>query len=160
MSHKLHFTLLGQPFSKANRRRNITDPKTGKSRSIKSPEALAFERSALLQVPSYARLMIDSPCGIRLRIFYTSERPDLDESVVLDCLQARYQTVSRGDGPKERVLLQRGVVTNDRLFRQRHCYHGIDKKNPRVEITVWRLDGQLDLFPSHFPTPPALPQPI
>jgi hypothetical protein len=61
---------------------------------------------------------------------------------VFDCLQARW--AKRRSKAGERQLLQRGVVTNDRLFRQQHIYHGIDRDNPRVEVTVWRLDGQRD----------------
>src|SRR5262245_57435938 len=47
------FTLLGQAASKANRRRFA---KFGdRIASIKSPEALAFERDALRQIPAWAR---------------------------------------------------------------------------------------------------------
>lgn len=138
---RIRFTILGECASKANSRR-LVPTASGKVRSIKSGKGLDFERTALLQIPTEAKQMIDAPCAIRLRIFYRTERPDLDESLLLDCLQARYKRAKNG----MRVLLQRGVVTNDRLFRVKHVYHAIDRDNPRVEVTVWRIDGQGDLF--------------
>jgi hypothetical protein len=137
---KVRFTVLGQAASKANSRRIV---QLGDRRaSIKSREALVFEAGMLRQIPSAARLMLAGECGIRLRIYYVSQRSDLDESIVLDCLQARYKTIHRKNGSSERVLLQRGVVVNDRQFKQKHVYHGIDKLNPRVEVTVWELKPQ------------------
>lgn len=129
------FRILGAPFSKANSRKIVDIPIKGTDRTrsgvIKSKEALAYERDALMQIPGWARQRIDVPVRITLRIFYTTERPDLDESLVLDILQDRYQ----GSG-KERVLVQRGVYTNDRLVREKHVYWGIDKANPRTEVCV------------------------
>lgn len=115
----LSFTLLGEPASKANRRRIVSVH--GKVRSIKSPEALAYAQAATLQVPGWARQRLSNRCAIRLRIWYASERPDLDESVVLDVLQAA------------------GVVVNDRQFREKHVFHGVDKRNPRCEVEIWEI---------------------
>lgn len=141
---KLRFTLLGQPVSKANRRQ-IVPTKTGGYRSIKSPEALAFEAAALAQVPPKLRLALEGPMAIRLKCFYASQRSDLDESLVLDCLQNRYQRLQRGS-VRTTVLTQKGVVKNDRQFRVKHVYHGIDKRNPRVEVTIWPITTQRDFF--------------
>ena len=61
---------------------------------------------------------------VEVRIWYATERPDLDESVVLDILQ--------------------GIVyANDRQVREKHVYHAIDKANPRAEIIVEPLQGEL-----------------
>lgn len=135
--NRIRFTVKGQPASKANRRRFAVVK--GRVASIKSEEALAFEEGMLRQIPGWARLMLRGDCGIRLHIYYRDNRSDLDESLVLDCLQARYDTIRRANGSKERRLVQAGVVVNDRQFRQRHVYHGIDKNNPRVEICIWQL---------------------
>lgn len=142
---KVRFTVLGQAASKANSRQLV---KLGsRIRSIKSAAALAFEAGMLRQIPVPARQMLTGPCGVRLRMFYASQRSDLDESVVLDCLQARYALIKRANGSREKRLLQKGVVINDRQFKQKHVYHAIDAGNPRVEITVWQLqpEGQKEL---------------
>ena len=103
----------------------------------KSDKALAYERDALLQIPRGARAMFTGPVRVTIRIFYASERPDLDESVVLDVLQAQYVKVKG-----ERRLAARGVYLNDRQVREKHIYHGIDKFNPRAEIEVEALTPQ------------------
>lgn len=129
------FTILGQPYSKANRRRIV---KFGERiASVKSKEALKYERDAQKQIPGHARQMLTGPVFVHLRIFYASERPDLDESVVLDVLQAKYQKV--GD---ERVLVHRGVYINDRQVRKKLVEHFIDRTNPRAEIEVEPLQPQ------------------
>lgn len=138
------FTILGQAYSKANSRQLVMRGKT--PANIKSPEALAYEISAVKQIPPIFRLQLVGEMCISLWMYYESERPDLDESLVLDCLQDRYATEkltktqkdllkAAGKRPKK-VLVQKGVVVNDRQFRERHVYHGIDKRNPRVEIVI------------------------
>ena len=134
---KTRFTIFGQPASKSNRRRAVTIK--GKPAFIKSAEALAFEKSMLLQVPPTARKMLAGNCAVRMRIFYRNNRSDLDESVILDCLQARYSTVTLPNREKVRTLVQRGVVVNDRQFKRKFIYHEIDPINPRVEIVIWEL---------------------
>lgn len=126
------FTILGEPASKANSRKIVTIG--GRPASIKSDKARAYVRDALRQIPPAARLRLDVPVRLTARIFYTTERPDLDESVILDVLQDQYA----GTGPM-RHLVQAGVYRNDRQVRERHVYHGIDKKNPRAEIVVESL---------------------
>jgi len=123
------FRILGQPCSKANSRQIVTIG--GKPKSIKSKEALAYESDALRQIPTWARQMIDVPVRVTLRIFYASELPDLDESIVLDVMQARYKKYG-----EKRVLIQSGVYVNDRLVREKHVFHGVDRSNPRAEISV------------------------
>lgn len=131
----IRFTILGQPCSKANSRQLVHFGK--RIVPIKSKEALAYERNALKQIPPSARQRLEGPCAITIRIFYASERPDLDPSVVLDCLQDRFEKVGA-----ERVLTHRGVVRNDRQFREMHFFHAIDKANPRAEIEVEPMQAQ------------------
>lgn len=54
---------------------------------------------------------------VAIKIYYASRRPDLDESVILDCMQ----------GP---------VYANDRQVKQKHVYWALDKNTPRAEIFV------------------------
>ena len=97
-------TILGQPCSKANSRQIVVIG--GRPKVIKSKPALEYERAALLQIPPRARVMLEGPVSVTLRLFYATELPDLDESIVLDVLQARYRRV--GD---RRELVQRGQGT-------------------------------------------------
>jgi Holliday junction resolvase RusA-like endonuclease len=147
------FTILGEPASKANSREIVTrryrdDRGAVKSRpmSIKSDKALAYERYALRQIPSNCRVQLSGPVRVTLRIFYASERPDLDESVVLDVLQSRYAKVKRR-GVKARELVHPGVYVNDRQVREKHVFHGIDRTNPRAEVIVEPLAAQQSSLP-------------
>ena len=133
----IRFTIFGQPYSKANSRQIVPIRGTGKQRSIKSGKALAYEADALRQIPFSARVRLEGKVRVTLRIYYRNEVPDLDESIVLDVLQDRYH----GKG-KDRVLVQRGVIVNDRQVREKHVIHGIDKRNPRAEIEIEPLHPQ------------------
>lgn len=130
---KVAFTILGEPASKANSRKIATVGKPDARRTlfIKSEKARTYERDALRQIPCNARQRIEGPVKVTLRIWYATERPDLDESIVLDVLQDRYS--GKGDA---RTLVQAGVYRNDRQVREKHVHHGIDKANPRTEIEV------------------------
>lgn len=127
------FTILGEPVSKANSRQLVTIK--GRPAFIKSKKALAYERDAVLQIPSTAKQMLQGKIKITVRMFYASERPDLDESIVLDVLQSRF---------KNGELVRPGVYVNDRQVREKHIYHGIDKRQPRAEIEIEEI-GQLGL---------------
>lgn len=135
----VRFTILGEPASKANQRRLVTFGHGEEARPalIKSKKAINYERDALKQIPPLARVQLQGPVKVTLRIFYASERPDLDESVVLDVLQDRY----KGKG-EARELVQRGVYRNDRQVREKHVFWGLDRHNPRTEITVEPLQWQ------------------
>lgn len=100
----------GEPASKANSRRW-----TGKF-FIKSAKALAYAEEFKRQCPVIDPL-IEGDVRLDIKIFYRTRRPDLDESLILDLLQGR-------------------VYVNDRQVKERHAYWGIDKDNPRAEITV------------------------
>ena len=123
----IKLTILGEPASKANSRRLV---KFGERlASIKSTKALNYEQSTLSQIPESAKLMLEGELRADIQIYYASNRPDLDESVLLDCLQAKF---------KKGELVRKGVYINDRQVREKHIYHGIDKDNPRAEIEITR----------------------
>lgn len=140
----VEFTIFGECASKANSRQIVTIG--GRPQIIKSKEARLFEDEALRQIPPKARLRMEGPVRVTLRIFYTSERPDLDESVVLDVLQDRWASEKKdketGAVVRPRTLLQPGVYRNDRQVREKHVYHGIDKLMPRCEVLVEPLQAQ------------------
>lgn len=128
----IRLTILGQPCSKANSRQVVTIG--DKPKSIKSADARAYEKAAVLQIPPAARRRLEGPVAVTLHLYYASERPDLDESIVLDVLQDRWGKDDRQR--PERVLLQAGVYRNDRQVREKHVFHHIDRTNPRAEIQV------------------------
>lgn len=136
------FRILGEAASKSNSRDFVDIPikgHPGKKRRIskKSDKALAFALNAQRQIPPWARQMVQGEVFLTLRMYYTSEISDMDESLVLDVLQAQYERVfNPATGKKEKVLTYRGVYVNDRQVRKRHVEHFIDKDNPRVEIEV------------------------
>lgn len=109
----ISFTVYGEPASKANSRRW-----TGKF-FIKSEKALNYGKEFGKQCPVLDPLM-DGDVRVTMTIYYASRRPDLDESLILDLMQGR-------------------IYENDRAVKERHTYWGLDKENPRAEITVEKL---------------------
>jgi Holliday junction resolvase RusA-like endonuclease len=150
---RIAFTILGEPASKANSRKVVT---FGERKAIiKGEKALSYEKDALRQIPPACRLQVEGPVSVTMRIFYATERPDLDESLILDVLQDRY----KGKG-EARVLVQRGVYRNDRQVREKHVFHAIDRKNPRTEIVIETLQAQQPaLFDVEMKLGPARPRP-
>lgn len=137
---KVSLTIRGEPASKANSRKIVRFGE--RAAVIKSQKARDYERTALLQIPADARQRFEGPVRVTLRIWYASERPDLDESVILDVLQDRYE----GKG-EARKLARSGVYRNDRQVREKHVFHGIDRHNPRAEIEVEPLAPQAVALP-------------
>jgi Holliday junction resolvase RusA-like endonuclease len=145
----IRFVILGEPASKANSRvLSIVGPKDNPRTILrKGNKALGYERAAQRQIPPAARVRLEGPVRVTLRIWYASERPDLDESIVLDVLQDRWsRTDPLGlhgkDSGSSRFLVQHGVYRNDRQVREKHVYHRIDRNNPRTEIEVEALQAQ------------------
>jgi hypothetical protein len=147
---RIAFTLLGEAASKANSRMLVM--LGDRPASIKSEKARTFEHDAVRQIPAAARRRLVGPVRVTLRIFYTSERPDLDESVVLDVLQDRYK--GTGDA---RVLVQAGVYRNDRQVREKHVFWGLDRVRPRVEIEVEPMHAQQRDMLAEMPEAEPLP---
>jgi hypothetical protein len=147
----IRFTILGQPVSMKNSRQIVQIG--GRPVPIKSADARDWERTTLLQIPPEYRKSLEGPMRITVHAYYESERPDLDLALLMDCLQNRYKKVKGAllkvsDGvykheDSERKLVQRGVVANDRQFREQHFFHHIDKANPRAEIEIEPIVGPL-----------------
>jgi Holliday junction resolvase RusA-like endonuclease len=109
-----HLVVHGEPASKANGRRVVRIG--GISRSIKSKKALSYADAFGLQVQPVEPLL-EGELAMTIHIYYASQRPDLDESLILDLLQGK-------------------LYKNDRQVRERHTYHFVDRDNPRVEIWI------------------------
>lgn len=120
----VRLTILGQPCSLKNSRKIIPNPKNPmRPISVPSDAARKFRKSAQKQMPRLDPLM-DCPVSVTIRLFYESQRPDLDPALILDCMEGF-------------------VYTNDRRVRELHAYHAIDKDNPRAEIIVAPIEGAL-----------------
>ena len=111
--------LLGNLQSKANRRRNVTNRRTGKPMFIKSEAALAvFEDMVRQAQAQWKKDALTAPCRLTAHIYYSSRRPDLEDSLLMDILQSA------------------GVVKNDRLIFEKHVWKELDRDNPRVVVEV------------------------
>lgn len=136
----IRLTILGEPASKSNQRKLVSFG--DRPALIKSDKARSYERDALRQIPPAARVRLEGPVRVTLRIWYASERPDLDESVILDVLQDQWQKRKKAESEKPRELRQAGVYRNDRQVREKHVFHAIDRKNPRTEVLVEPMQAQ------------------
>lgn len=111
-------TIMGQPYSKANSRQQVF--RKGKLISIKSKNALRYVEDFHKQCP-YLDPMFEEDVSIEIDIYYASRRPDLDESLILDCLQGK-------------------VIKNDRQIRRKFVRGFVDRDRPRAEIRIEPLD--------------------
>ena len=108
------FTIEGEPASKANQRKLVLIK--GRMVPIKSKKALDYVKEFQRQIPKIDPLTEDY-VKVEMMIYYASRRPDLDESLILDCMQ-NY------------------VYYNDRQVKEKHIYWGLDKERPRTIIRV------------------------
>ena len=113
----------GQPHSKANSRRLVYFGK--RPAFIKSPQAIEYEKLFAAQCPVLDPIIPYNKkdkqnVAVHMTIYYASRRPDLDESLILDCMQGR-------------------IYENDRCVKEKHIRWGLDKDNPRSEIRVIKI---------------------
>ncbi len=75
-----YLVVKGEPASKANSRRKVTNRKTGKPMFIKSAKALAYEEAFKWQVAAQLKGIqpLEGDVYLAVRIYYASRRPDLD----------------------------------------------------------------------------------
>lgn len=125
-------TITGACQSKANSRRLVLNKKTKRPMFIKSKPAEQFRESMLWQLKQIRKKMgtqistswydlFDCDLSIICRVYYPSERNDLDCSLVFDCLQ------------------EGGIIKNDRQLKEQHLFRFTDKQNPRVEVELRRI---------------------
>ena len=115
-------TIEGEPCSKANSRRLVVIH--GRPAVIKSAKAIAyckaFEKQAAFETRT--RKPYTGDVTVFVDVWYASRRPDLDESLILDCLQGH-------------------AYANDRQVKRKHItWCGVDKARPRAEINVYAME--------------------
>tara|TARA_R100000315_G_C5230964_1_gene141991 strand:- start:1527 stop:1901 length:375 start_codon:yes stop_codon:yes gene_type:complete len=111
----IFFIVHGEPASKSNSRKLVTIK--GRPAFIKSDKARKYVKQFEEQCPQMGDSMFLDDVEVEMTVFYASRRPDLDESVILDCMQGF-------------------IYKNDRQVKRKVVTWGLDKENPRSEITV------------------------
>jgi len=81
----IRFEIVGEPASKANSRQLVTIK--GRPAFIKSKKAREYVKAFQLQCMNLEDEMLEGDLWVDIKIYYASRRPDLDESVILDCMQ-------------------------------------------------------------------------
>lgn len=109
--------IYGQPPSKSNLNKVITI--NGHGSIGKTAVAKKYERSFFLQCKNRGA-MIKSFFELKVKVFYQSNRPDLDNSlkIILDCLQMCK------------------VIDNDRYCTKIIAEKFVDKNEPRIELEI------------------------
>ena len=119
----------GQIIAKANHYQAVPG-KNGEKRIIKDEKIRAYERSFMEQCTKYRNRRISSRFRFFVRVWHSSVRFDLDNSLktLLDCLQMV------------------GAITDDKLCFQIEAEKKIDKYHPRIEFALLDVNEQKQLF--------------
>ena len=116
--------IVGEPASKANSRRLVK--RGGRPFSIKSQKALDYADAAVLQVPQLGPdQMLRGRLSLTAHVWYSTQRPDLDISLILDLLQGR-------------------IYHNDRQVREMHLHHHLDREQPRTRLHIQEIEDEDD----------------
>lgn len=127
------FVVYGEPASKANSRKLATI--NGKPRFIKSAKARAYVEDFAKQCPQ-CHPPLDGDLRATMTIYYATRRPDLDESVILDCMQS---VTTGSDKKKNKQILRNNIYLNDRQVKEKHVFWALDPDNPRAEILIEQM---------------------
>lgn len=122
-------TIYGQIIAKANHYQAVPG-KFGAKRIIKDEKIRAYEKSFIQQCKIYRNKGISSRFRLFVRVFHSSVRFDLDNSLktLLDCLQMV------------------GAITDDKLCFQIEAEKKIDRYHPRIEFAILEVNEQKQLF--------------
>lgn len=110
------FIIYGEPCAKANSRIMIF--RNGNPRCIKNKASQDYVASFIQQVRVLKIPELKGDVALHCVIAYKSYRKDLDESLIMDCLQ------------------KSGVLKNDRQIKEKHIYHSINRDNPQATIIL------------------------
>lgn len=119
----------GQIIAKANHYQAVPG-KGGAKRIIKDEKIRVYERSFMEQCKVYRNKRISSRFRLFVRVYHSSVRFDLDNSLktLLDCLQMV------------------GAIEDDKLCFQIEAEKKIDKYHPRVEFALLEVNEQKQIF--------------
>ena len=88
------FTIQGEPASKANSRKAVVI--RGRPAFIKSDKARNYVKMFEAQCPQL-EVPFTEDVKVEMIIYYSTRRPDLDESLILDCMQGKERNSDRID---------------------------------------------------------------
>ena len=119
----------GQIVAKANHYQAVPG-RGGTKRIIKDEKIRTYERSFMQQCRIYRNRGISSRFRLFVRVFHSSVRFDLDNSLktLLDCLQMA------------------GAIRDDNLCFQIEAEKHIDRYHPRIEFAIQEVNEQKKLF--------------
>lgn len=135
----IEFTILGQAYSLKNTRdifpvkaeKGVKCPHCRRALriiTVPNEKAKLFEKAFAQQLPDRAKQGLVTAVRADIEIFYPSNLQDVDEALVLDCIQ------------------RNKVIENDRQIVAKYVVKRIDKDNPRVECKItpvaWERSGQ------------------
>ena len=123
----------GQIIAKANHYQAVPG-KFGRKQTIKDEKILAYEKAFIQQCKTYKSRCISSRFRLFVRVYHSSVRFDLDNSLktLLDCLQMV------------------GAITDDKLCFQIEAEKRIDKFHPRIEFALLEVNEQKNIFNNQF----------
>ena len=111
--------IYGQVIAKANSYQAVPDGQGGR-RIIKNDEIRRYEKSFLSQCKVYRNRYISHPFRLVVKVFESSSRYDLDNSLktILDCLQYAH------------------AIKDDNLCIGINAEKVVDKRRPRIEFKL------------------------
>lgn len=118
-----HGIVQGNLPSMKNRRRIVTNRRTGTQALIKSKECMEYEKRFFPEISPYLHeyrrnLPIPVPVHLIANVYYRTKRSDLDVNYLMDLLQAI------------------GIIDNDNLVANISAKKEVDRDNPRVEFML------------------------
>jgi len=119
----VNLEIIGEPASKANSRQLVTI--RGRPAFIKSKKARDYVKLFDQQCKALPD-MLEGDLAVIITIHYASRRPDLDESVILDCMQGK-------------------IYGNDRQVKEKHIFWSLDREAPRSYITIMPQDDRASI---------------
>jgi len=102
----------------------IITVRNGKPCTFKSAKAQEYAKNFAKQITGNLKYKIDVPVELEARIYYSSKRPDLDESLLMDCMEANE------------------IITNDRLIWKKKIEKFFSKNDPRCIFSVRPLSEE------------------
>ena len=118
----------------------------GKPASKKSDDAIAWVKGAMKAVNAEALHGYAGPLLVIATCHYSNERSDLSPELFMDALQTEYEMVGNGRRKKRLVLNGKPVVAWPGVYRDDVQIWSLvirkklDKKNPRVEVSIFACD--------------------
>jgi Holliday junction resolvase RusA-like endonuclease len=122
-------TVYGQIIAKANHYKAVPG-KSGTKRIVKDDKIRAYESAFISQCKIYRNKRISTRFRLFVRVFHSSIRFDLDNSLktLLDCLQSV------------------NAIMDDNLCFQIEAEKHIDRHQPRVEFALLEVNEQKSIF--------------